>query len=338
MDLSLSEEQEAIEELFGSLLTNECPSSVVRESEPLGFAPKLWEQFVATDATGMFLPEASGGGDASLLDAALVAEHIGRALAPVPFIEHVVAGRLLARAASDAPELAPIIAGDQIASLALQPAREGSARLVPAGAIASCVLALDGDALVLARSEPPGVAPANLASSPLADRELAGARVLLRGAEARAAHERALDEWRALTASALVGVAQGAFDLGLDYVKERHQFGVPIGSFQAIQHGMAEIVVPLDGARLLARKAAWAFDAEPDAAARLSGMAYLFAGEVAQLSATRCLHYHGGYGFSLEYDIQLYFRRAKGWAIALDDPSREYQHLADRILGPRSPR
>jgi alkylation response protein AidB-like acyl-CoA dehydrogenase len=62
-------------------------------------------------------------------------------------------------------------------------------------------------------------------------------------------------------------------------------------------------------------------------------MAFLFCGELAQTSATRSLHYHGGYGFSMEYDIQMYFRRSKGWMLALDDPAREYQALAERMYG-----
>jgi alkylation response protein AidB-like acyl-CoA dehydrogenase len=157
--------------------------------------------------------------------------------------------------------------------------------------------------------------------------------VLARGEQARSALEHAIDEWRALAASALVGVAQGAFDLGLAYAKERQQFGRPIGAFQAIQHGLAEVAVALDGARLLARKAAWAFETAPDDAPRLARMAWLFCGEVAQTAAMRSLHYHGGYGFSTEYDIQLYFRRSKGWVLALDDPAREYQGLADLMYG-----
>jgi alkylation response protein AidB-like acyl-CoA dehydrogenase len=337
MDLTLSEEQQAIESLYAELLAKECPGSAVRAAEPLGFDRALWQKFAATDAAGMGLPASAGGGAASLLDMALVAERVGRAVAPVPFVEHAVAGRLLAHLAPGDPALGAIAAGVRIAALALRPARSGVAALVPAGAIAHEVLALDGDELVAVAGAPPGVAPANFASSPLADRAVgagsAGRRVLARGSSARAAFEHAVDEWRALTANALVGLGQGAFDIGLAYVKERHQFGKPIGSFQAIQHGLAEVAVALDGARLLARKAAWAFEAAPEEAAQLARMAFLFCGELAQTSATRSLHYHGGYGFSMEYDIQMYFRRSKGWMLALDDPAREYQALAERMYG-----
>ena len=337
MDLSLNEDQQAVVELFGSLLEKECPPECVRAAEPLGFAPLLWEQLCAAGAAGMALPGEVGGGETGLLELALVCEEVGRRLAPVPLVEHGAAARLLARVAPEHPRLPDLVAGEAIAASGLHPAREGRLRLVPAGAVAHLVLGLDGDELVAAEADPPGEAPANLAASPLADRELRKdpRTVLARGPEAHAAFERARGEWRTLNAAAQVGVAQGAFDLGLAYVKEREQFGRKIGSFQAVQHGMVEAVVPLDGARLLARKAAWASDAGRAGAVSLAAMAFLFCGETAQRAAARSLHYHGGYGFSSEYDIQLYFRRAKGWMLALDDPSAEYQRLADELFGPR---
>jgi hypothetical protein len=271
-----------------------------------------------------------------LLELAIAAEELGRALAPVPLIEHAVAARLLARCAPGHARLGELAEGSAIGALALRPASAGVAALVPGGAVAHLVIALDGDALVAVEDAPPGRAPANLGCAPLADRPLrsGSAQLLGRGAEARASWERAVAEWRALTAAALVGLAQGALDLALAYVKERRQFGVPIGSFQSIQHGLVDAAVALDGARLLARKASWRFDEQREDAARLAGMALLFAAETAQGAAARSLHYHGGNGFSLEYDIQLYFRRARGWMLALDDPALEYQRVADQLYGP----
>ena len=90
-----------------------------------------------------------------------------------------------------------------------------------------------------------------------------------------------------LTAAALVGLGLGALTIGVRYVTEREQFGVPIGSFQSLQHGLADVAVTLDGAQLLARKAAWAFDVDHPDAAQLAGMAFLFAAEQAQRTAAR---------------------------------------------------
>jgi alkylation response protein AidB-like acyl-CoA dehydrogenase len=101
-----------------------------------------------------------------------------------------------------------------------------------------------------------------------------------------------------------------------------------------VQHGLAELVGPLDGARLLAAKAAWACDHQPDRRGRLASTAFLAAADIAERCTYAALHYHGGYGVTLEYDIQLLYRRARGWSLVLDDPERELAHLADHIFGP----
>jgi alkylation response protein AidB-like acyl-CoA dehydrogenase len=150
-------------------------------------------------------------------------------------------------------------------------------------------------------------------------------------------HERAVDEWRVLTAGALVGLAGAALELGVDYAKQREQFGVPIGSFQALAHRLADVATVVDGAQLLAREAAWAADEGEDDAVALARMAFLFAARAAQETSAAALHVHGGYGFTLEYDIQLHLRRAKAWPLALGDPRRGTLQLADALFGPVDP-
>ena len=119
------------------------------------------------------------------------------------------------------------------------------------------------------------------------------------------------DRWRTLSGSWFAGAARAVLDLGIAYVKERHQFGVPIGSFQTIQHRLADLHTAVTGAELLAREAAVASDAgDPDAPA-LAAMARWWCGRVAVDAAEASLHFHGGYGFMLEYDVQLYVRRVK---------------------------
>jgi alkylation response protein AidB-like acyl-CoA dehydrogenase len=334
MDLDPTDEQRSIVDVFGTLADRTCPLDQLRAHEPLGFAPQLWEQLVAVGAPGMAVPEAAGGAGASLLDLSLAVEALGRRLAPAPLVEHAVTARLLARAGALPAE---VLDGARLATLAVRPTRDHVARLTPAGAVAEQVVALDGDDLVVITSSVGELVP-NLASAPLAHRSVdpaaVGSRaVLASGPKARALHEQAVDEWRVLTAAALVGLGMGALALAVRYVTEREQFGVPIGSFQSIQHALADVAVALDGAQLLARKAAWETDAELDRAPELAAMAFLFCAERAQDATERALHYHGGYGFMEEYDIQLFYRRAKGWANVLDDPGREYDRLADLRYG-----
>jgi alkylation response protein AidB-like acyl-CoA dehydrogenase len=336
MNLGLSEDQLAIEDAFTRLFVRESPPAVVRAAEPLGFDHGLWQRLVEMGAPGMGVAAESGGGEATLSDLVVVAETLGHAIAPVPLIEHMVAAR--------AHPVDDVVEGATIATISLRPAGpDGTWRLVPAGAIADVVIGVDGDELVAVRSPAPGEAPRNHAAAPIADRSArVGERTVLGPAGDFA---RSLGEWKALTSGALVGISAAALQLGRDYAMSRYQFGVPIGSFQAVQHGLADLPALIDGARLLTHKAAWSGDQPAPGTCNvddaditdfdcLAGMAFVFAAETATRSTDRSLHFHGGYGFSVEYDIQLYYRRARGWALVFDDPSRECLRLADGLFGP----
>jgi alkylation response protein AidB-like acyl-CoA dehydrogenase len=157
--------------------------------------------------------------------------------------------------------------------------------------------------------------------------------VLATGAAAVSAYERALDEWRALQAMAQIGIAQAALDLGVDYVKQRRAFGVLVGWFQSVQHRLAEVATRIEGAELLGHEALWALDGDQPEASALASMAFLFASATAYQACSESLQFHGGYGFTLEYDIQLYLRRAKAWSLALGDPHAEHRRLASLHLG-----
>ena len=320
VDLGLSPDQEAVEELFSTFFTKEAPPSVARAAEPLGFDRALWDRLAETGAPSM----AADG--ASTSELVVVAEQLGRAIAPVPLVEHLAASRAHADLA------------DTIATVSLRPAVDGVWRLVPAGAVAEVVVGIDGDELVAVRHDAPGSGPRNHGAMPLADRSTTGDRTVLGPADA---FGDVLADWQVLTAGALVGVAVTALELGVAYAKAREQFGVPIGSFQAVQHGLASLPGLIDGARFLTHKAAWAegpgtVDTDDNAIEdrqALASMAFVFAGDVAAQATDASLHYHGGYGFSEEYDIQLFYRRARGWALVLGDPAAECRRLADRLFG-----
>jgi hypothetical protein len=142
------------------------------------------------------------------------------------------------------------------------------------------------------------------------------------------------DDWLRLTAATLVGLAARALEIGVAYVKERHAFGVPIGSFQAVAHPLADAAAAVDGARLLAYEATWAADDAPERARELAALAFGFAGETARDVTARSLHFHGGYGFMMEYDVQLYWRRARAWTNVWGEPVLAYRRGAlTRLVG-----
>src|SRR3954471_6036586 len=300
MRLDLGEDQRAIDEVFAAFFRRESPVAVVRRAEPLGFDPALWSKLAELRAAGMGGPENVGGGGAGLGDLAVVADHLGQTIAPVPFVEHAVATRLLAR--FDGVDGDDVVSGERLATLAVRPAAAGAEAwaLVPAGAVAELVVGLVGDDLVCVAGDPPGAAPRNHAAMPTAARSAhsSSTTVLATGHDARAAFVHAYAEWQTLTAWSLTGIAAAAQEIALEYVKKRHQFDRPIGSFQAVQQQLADLPIAIAGAQLLAGKAAWAGDRGTPGIVdtdlcditdfeTLAGMAFLYASDAAAHATDR---------------------------------------------------
>jgi alkylation response protein AidB-like acyl-CoA dehydrogenase len=358
VDLNLSDEQQQLVGSFGALYTKDSPPERVRSVERTGHDPELWLRLQENGALEMAVDEGSGGWGASLLDLALVAEQHGRHIGSAPLLEAQAAARLLAHLGSD-PKNSPtqrhrakellesVLTGERLVTLALHPPRpDGVLALVPAGAIADDVLFCDGDSLRHIALDATGDrrTVTNIGALPLADIVVpapaadpasATTTELVSGPEASAAFDRAVNEWMILMAGALVGLATRSIEIGVEYVKERKAFGKPIGSFQAISHGLADAHTALDGGTLLAREAAWSAEVEPARTPELGPLAFGFCTDAARDASYRSLHYHGGYGFMLEYDIQLYFRRARGWPAQFVEPDVAFGMAAGRRLSAR---
>jgi alkylation response protein AidB-like acyl-CoA dehydrogenase len=341
MNLELSDEQQLLRDTFAELFATESSPARVRAAEPLGFDPALWKVLAETGAPGIRVPEVHGGSGAGLMEAVLLAEQVGRHLASGPILEAVVAAGLLARCSDPHARATLRRALDGSAVLSFAPRRvpPGEAQLVPGGAVADALVGLDGDALVLLLGTPTSRAPANLGSSPLGRWTLSSAPpggercVLASGTEARRLYEAALDEWRLLTASALAGLARRAVEMAAEYATERVQFDRPIGAFQGIAHPLANAVTDVEGARLLVWYAIWSIARNVPDAASLIPWSLGWAAHAATHAVARALHTHGGYGLSLEYDIQLYHRRGKAWALPGGDPRELFIEGAERRWG-----
>ncbi len=322
LDLSPSEEQQQLIDAFAALYDKESSTERVRAAEPLGHDPDLWRRLRENGAVEMAVDEAAGGWGATVLDLALVAEQHGRHLGSAPMLEAQVAARTLARVGT--PEATGLLEGamdgGRLVTLALHPPRAGLLRMVPAGAVADAILFVDGGRLLVLEPGLGRIRVANLGSLPVSDVPVEGSRPVAEGPVVRDALEGALDEWLVLMAAAMVGPGARALEIGVGYAKDRHAFGVPIGSFQAVAHGLADAATALDGAQLLEREAAWSATEEPGRFRELAALAFGFCTDAARQASYRSLHYHGGYGFMLEHDIQLFWRRAKGWPAQYAEP------------------
>ncbi len=334
LDYSLSEDHTDLQSAYRQFFKTHSPIDTVRAAEATGFDKSLWERLCAMGATTMAVPESAGGDGATLVDLTLVAEEIGRSIAPVPWIDHVCAARLLAELGALTDE---IMSGNQVAALDAAVESAPGVRLIPAGSIADHIVVRDGDDVVLLTF---GTRPAkveNIGRLPMAwvDPAAADSRTVLgSGADALAKYGRALDEWRLLTASALVGLVEETMTIAAEFAKSRYTLGVPIATLQAISHPLANMVITVEGGRNLARRAAWFLDNEPDARPELAPSAFVFMAEEASKAATMAVHIQGGLGVSSEAAASAYLVRARGWPLAGGDPGASAKQIA-HILADR---
>jgi alkylation response protein AidB-like acyl-CoA dehydrogenase len=336
LDYSLTDDHKAVQEAYKQFFKTQCPIETVRAAEASGFDKSLWERLCAMGATTMALPEASGGDGATLVDLTLVAEEVGRALAPVPWIDHVCAARLLARVgAVDAD----IVSGKQVAALDPQHDSVPGIRLIPIGSIADHIIVRDGDDIVRLTFATRPAKVDNIGKLPMAwvDPDAADSRtVVASGTAALAEYQRALDEWRLLTGAALVGLVEETMTIAAEFAKSRYTLGVPISTLQAVSHPLANIAITVQGGRNLARRAAWFLDNEPEERPELAPSVFVFMAEEAAKAATMAVHIQGGLGVSAEAAATAYLVRARGWALAGGDPGATAKHIAEIVAARES--
>jgi alkylation response protein AidB-like acyl-CoA dehydrogenase len=378
MNLAFSEEQIALREMVRGLCAEHSPLAAVRrlEDDPKGYSDGFWKQQGQLGLLGLLIPEEYGGSAQSLLEAALVYEEFGRALAPSPHFASAVLGAGVMLAAGSAQQkqawLPKIASGEAILTPAwLEPHRGFGPRGVqlvasPAGdgyrltgekrhvLFASSATRL----LVLARTGASDadlglflVDPAASGVSLKQQRSLAADTqydVRFDGVEVpRASRIGAAGAgwttWDAVMHDAIIllaawamGGAERALEITVQYAKDREQFDKPLGAFQAISHYLADAATLVDGGKTLAWEAAWArADGRP--IARLAPMAKLFACQTYRDVTAMCQQVWGGVGFTIEYDIQLFFRRAKQLQITWWDTRYLEERIAALVLDPEAP-
>lgn len=376
MNFEFSEEQETIRQLAREILEAEAGVERVKQAEAGAdwFDETLWQRLAEANLLGIALPEDLGGMGMGFAELCVLLEEIGRVVAPVPALAPLVlGGPAVAEFGSETQKkewLPALAAGRTLLTTALvdggsgdvaapatrarvregEIALDGGKRSVPAARRAARVLvpATDEDGAVgLFAVEPQakGVTLTERRTSrgePLFDLALEGVRV---GAEARLGGPdtdgAAVSEWiwqRALVALAAlqVGVSERAIQMTADYVRERVQFGVPIGSFQAVQHRCADAFIELQAMRWTMWRAAWLL-AEGRPAAREARVAKLWAAEGGARIANACLHLHGGLGSDVDYPIHRYFLWSKSLELCLGGASPQRVGLGRDMArtGPR---
>ena len=336
LDYSLSEDHQALQAAYKDFFKTHCSIETVRAAEESGFDKSLWERLCGMGATTMALPDDVGGDGATLVDLTLVAEEIGRSLAPVPWIDHVCTVRLLARLGAAE---ADAVSGKQIASFDPQQGSATGIRLIPTGSIADQIIVRDGEDVVRLTFDTRPTKVDNVGRLPMAwvDPAAADASVVVAsGPEALAEYQRALDEWRVLSAASLVGLVEETMTIAAEFAKTRYTLGVPISTLQGISHPLANIAITVQGGRNLARRAAWFLDNEPEERPELAPAAFVFMAEEASKAATMAVHVQGGLGVSAEAAATAYLVRARGWALAGGDPGASARYVGELVAARES--
>ncbi len=334
LDYSLTEDHVALQAAYKQFFSTHCGIETVRAAEESGFDKSLWERLCAMGATTMALPESCGGDGATLVDLTLVAEEIGRSLAPVPWIDHVCAARLLAGFGAAEIE---VVNGKKIVAFDSQQDGATGTRLISTGSIADEIVIADGHDNQEIVSLTFGTRPVridNIGRLPMAWVDPAaadGRTVLAAGAQAMAKYQRALDEWRLLTAAALVGLVEQTMTIAAEFAKTRYTLGVPIATLQAISHPLANMAITVAAGRGLVRRAAWFLDNEPDERPELAASAFVFMADEAARAATMAVHVQGGLGVSSEAAATAYLLRARGWPLAGGDPGTSACRIAEIV-------
>ncbi|HEY3095590.1 MAG TPA: acyl-CoA dehydrogenase family protein [Acidimicrobiia bacterium] len=374
MHLEFTPEQDELRDGVRTVLTGECPMSLVREVVEKGAtADALWSRMVALGWPALTVPESAGGLGMGAVELAVVIEELGRAVAPGPFVPTVTQFAPVVAEAGTAEQqqalLGAVAAGELTGTLALV---ESSGDLEPAHvtatadpdgtgfvlhgaksmvveataadqiAVVARVRGTDGDdgvgAFVVPRVEVGVEAVEALdASRPLARLTLDGLRVdsdrVLGepGPGSAAAIRRAVEVAVTALAVEIVGAAQAIFDVTLDYAKQREQFGVPIGSFQAIKHKFADMLVALERARATSYFAALTIAEDDERRSLAASMAKAAAGDCAALLAKEGIQIHGGIGYTWEHDMHLYVRRVKSNATLFGNAAQHRARVADLI-------
>ena len=369
MNFEFSAEQKELQDQARKFLAEKCPPRVVRNvlEGKDSYDRDLWKALAGMGFLGVSIPEKFGGAGAGYLELCVIAEEIGRALAPVPFASTVcLAAEALLIAGSEAQKqkwLPAIASGEAIGTLALfegsgNPSANaiklaasggvlnGVKKPVPDGAIAdfAIVAARTGSSgresdigLFLVDMKAGGVdaKPIDNIDPSRGQAELTfrdcKAELLGPADEGWSLLLHLLDRAAVLIAFEQIGGADRALEMARDYALDRIAFGRPIGSFQAIKHMLADMYVSATLARSNSYFGAWALSTNAGELPEAAATARVSATQAFQLCAKNNIQVHGGMGFTWEFDCHLYYRRSNALALALGSQSYWEDALIDRL-------
>ncbi len=328
MDFGLTDDQREIQRTARELLGERARPERVREHAETGRSDDgLWRELCELGWPGIAVCEQYGGQGLGRVELSILCEELGRTVAPVPFLPCALAATLIDHAGSEEQRerwLPGLASGQTLGAVGI--AHEGVAELVIGGAGAAVMVLIESGAASIAAAADVTVEPVQSI-----DPTRSAARVSL----ANGAGETldgdvpgGLDRCLVAVASELVGVSERALEMAVAYVKERRQFGVPVGAYQAVSHRCAQMLLETEQARSLSAYAAWTADADPSRLAEAAAMTKAAASDAGRDVTASAIQAHGGIGFTWEADVHWLYKRAQLDAALLGGAKHHRARLA----------
>ena len=318
MDFDLSKPQKLLRQSARDFLARECKPERVRAAMATDTADdrELFAAAAEQGWTALIVPETYGGLGLGAVDLAVVCEEMGRACMPGPLFATMAATAAIVRSGTEEQKrkwLEPIAAGEMRATIAL-----GDEFVLDAG-VADLILRLTGDGLE-------EVGPAAITRTPSMDETRKLYSIQSGSFTGAAAPRDALNVPTVALCAEMVGGMQWILDASVEYAKTRQQFGRVIGSFQAVQHMCADMLLLTESARSATYYAAWAGDSLS------ASVAKAYCSDAFREVANRGVQVHGGIGFTWEHDLQLYYKRAKASEVMFGDPTYHRERIAALVV------
>jgi alkylation response protein AidB-like acyl-CoA dehydrogenase len=365
MYFDLNDEQQAIKSTAGDFLAARYKSERIRElaDSEAGFEQSDWEEMAELGWPGLALPEEWGGQGLGIVDLAVLFEEMGYALAPSPLFSNTVAGLALALCASDDQRerfLRPLAAGEKRGTPALWDAdssatpgdfrlegEEGSDGLVLSGEKVLVLDAAAADFFLVATADgrrhlvESGAEGLTITPEPSIDLTRRLYSVRLDGVVVapentlpaeREEYDAVLNRVCVALAAESTGIAQRTMEMSVEYAKDRKQFGRPIGSYQAVSHRCAQMLLETENSRSAVYGAAWAADAEPESLQLAASIAKAYASDAGWRVPDAAIQVHGGIGFTWEHDLHFFLKRGKANAAMFGDARWHRDRVADAVL------
>jgi len=372
MDFAFTSDQQLLKNSARAFLDEHCKPATVRSlwDDPRGESEGLWKEMAQLGWLGLSLPEVHGGSGLGMVETAILLEELGRAAYPGPYLPTILAATGIGEAGTDAQKrrwLPAIATGDARATIAFLDADfdwspgavrtcaertpqgwalTGDKRYVPWAHVANVLLipAVAPEGLTVFLVEP---SARGLGLSPVAGMDLATRWVHVRLDQVPVASDTVLGTVGAGAAllggllrrgavgaaAEMLGAARRCLDMSVAYAKVREQFGQPIGSFQAIRHKCAEMLLEVENSHSATYYAAWALDAAAEDQELAASVAKAYVGDAARKVCGESIQVHGGIGFTWEYDLHLYFKRAKALEPMYGDGDYHRELIVRTIAG-----